>query len=152
MKKFLCFFLISLLLAGCSSPAEDPTGPTGAAAVPVTIYLPNDNADGFVTREVSIQPFSVPILDQLKTGGVLTEDVDIQLMTMEDGVLTLDFNQAFGDLVCSMGTAGEYMILGSVVNTFLSAESKAESVMITVDGKVLETGHNIYDTPLSFYE
>jgi len=65
--------------------------------------------------------------------------------------LNIDFNRSFADLICSMGTAGELMITGSVVNTFLSA-FQAESVYFTVDGEILESGHVIYDFPLTFVE
>ena len=40
------------------------------------------------------------------------------------------------------------MLVGSVVNSFLSAYG-AETVTLTCDGAVLETGHTIYDEPLS---
>ena len=50
-----------------------------------------------------------------------------------------------------MGTAGEYLLLGSVVNTFLD-NLDGESILITVDGETLESGHEIYDRELTFYE
>ena len=43
------------------------------------------------------------------------------------------------------------MIMGSVVNTYLSAYD-AESVFITVNGEILETGHMIYDFPITYME
>ena len=49
------------------------------------------------------------------------------------------------------GTAGEYLTMGSVVNTFLTAFD-AETMTLTVNGKPLETGHDIYDYDLGFYE
>ena len=48
-------------------------------------------------------------------------------------------------------TSGEYVILGSVVNTFLTAYD-ADAIIITVDGEVLETGHSVYDQPLTLYQ
>ena len=69
---------------------------------------------------------------------------------VEDGLITVDFNRSFADVVCSMGTSGELMIVGSVVNTFLDA-FRAESVAFTVDGQILESGHTIYDFALTFF-
>ena len=42
------------------------------------------------------------------------------------------------------------MLLGSVVNTFLAAFG-ADSILITADGKALQTGHNVYNEPLTVF-
>ena len=68
---------------------------------------------------------------------------------MNDGSITIDFNQAFADTVCSMGTSGEFLIVGSVVNTFLDA-FQGESVYFTVDEQILESGHETYDHSMTF--
>ena len=41
-------------------------------------------------------------------------------------------------------------MLGSLVNTFMDAFD-ADGVFLTIDGKALETGHNIYDQTLGFF-
>jgi hypothetical protein len=116
------------------------------------IYLPNDNADGFEIENIETDRItSQSVLEELKNRGALPQTVEINAFIFEGTQLTLDFNQAFGDLICSMGTAGELMITGSVVNTYLSA-FQAESVYFTVNGKILESGHVIYDFPLTFVE
>ena len=86
--------------------------------------------------------------DVLGEGAVLNR-LDI---TADSGSKTLaaDFNDRLPQAVLPMGTSGEYVIMGSVVNTLLSAYD-ADSVLITVNGEVLETGHSIYDQPLTFY-
>ena len=66
----------------------------------------------------------------------------------KDGVLTLDMNDAYAEAVRSSGTTGEEMLVYSLVNTFASARN-AESVMLTVDGKPLQSGHAIYDYALT---
>lgn len=58
---------------------------------------------------------------------------------------------AFQNQRKSYGTSGENMLLGCVVNTFLDAY-KAETVFITVDGGILESGHAIYDFPLHYVD
>ena len=80
-----------------------------------------------------------------REAAVLTADVS-------DGVLTLDMNDAFAQYVRSMGTSGEMLTVAAVVNTALCLYEGAESVRITVGGGVLETGHEIYDYPMTFHE
>ena len=43
------------------------------------------------------------------------------------------------------------MLLGSLVNTMLTCYN-AKTLTLTVDGAVLETGHNVYDTPFTLME
>lgn len=117
-----------------------------------SIYIPNSNADGFDTEIISVKEISAEtVLNELKNYKVLPADVSINNFKIEDGLITIDFNKSFSDLVCSMGTSGETMIVGSVVNTFLDA-FQAEAVYITVNGDILESGHIIYDFELDFFE
>lgn len=115
-----------------------------------SIYVPNDNADGFVVETVSTEDISAEtVLTELKRRNVLPDTVSINSFNIDNGLITIDFNQAFANVVCSMGTSGELMIVGSVVNTFLDA-FQAESVYFTVDGEMLESGHTIYDFAMHF--
>ena len=91
------------------------------------------------------------VLQELKTRNVLPDDVSINTFDADGLQLNIDFNQPFADLICSMGTAGELMITGSVVNTYLSA-FQMESVYFTINGEILESGHVVYDFPLTFVE
>ena len=172
MKKIAFLLIFCLLLVGCapSRPVEQAVPSTAAqeettsapAQMSVTLYLPNDNADGFVTREVTL-PREAPqdtmeqliqstalaedILEQLVQAGALPEGV--RVLSMDSGVL--DLNSAFLSFLNSMGTSGEYVVMGSVVNTYLTAFD-LERITITVEGNVPETGHSIYDQPLRMYE
>lgn len=159
MKKFVSFFLIALLLAGCTQQAEVPSSlPTTLPAVtapqevPLLLYLPDENVESWVTEEVSIPELSARyILESLIAYGVLADGIAINQFSQEGSHLAVDWNEAFASFVSSMGTAGEYITFGGVVNTFLTAYG-AESITMTVEGNVIETGHSIYDNPLSFYE
>ena len=132
-----------------SVPVEDPTESI-PQLLSYDIYVPNENANGFVVETISTEEISEEtVLVELKKYNVLTEDVSINSFHVENNLITIDFNQAFADIVCSMGISGEIMVLGSVVNTFLDA-FQAESVYFTVDGQILESGHAIYDFALSF--
>ena len=94
----------------------------------------------------------VRALNVLLTAGALPEGAAVLSESLSGGVLTLDMNEAFAQYVRSMGTSGELLTVSAVVNTALSLLDGAESVMLTVEGKTLETGHNIYTDPITFYE
>ena len=160
MKKILCVLLAIMLVAGLaacgeSASATQPTTmPTEAPTEPpvsYTLYLPNDNADGLNEETVQTQIlFPETVLAELKKRNVLPDGVAMNRFDVKDGQITIDFNQAFADAVCAMGTSGELMIMGSVVNTFLDA-FQAESAYFTVDGQILESGHVVYDFEMTFF-
>ena len=95
------------------------------------------------------------LLGQLTSRGTVSGEVQALSCTetQVDGVkaLNLDLNQAFGTALGSMGTAGEYMTLGSVVNTFLDA-FECEKIQITVEGATLATGHTDYQGYLNRFQ
>lgn len=119
--------------------------------VPLTVYYGNDDADTLLTKEVFIH------VDDLSTDTILAELSKLNIVPSDTKALTfssnpvdgkmqlnLNLSQEFGTYVSSMGTSGEYIIMGSVVNTFLKAY-EADEIKITVEGNTLETGHQIYD-------
>lgn len=174
MKTIILLLLLYLTLTGCFPPSRPampgtdgpvqaqeimPTETNGApessepaAQVSYTLYLPNDNADGFVTRTVQTDRITADgILLELQKAGALPDTVILNAFGSRDEQLILDFNSAFADAVHAMGTSGEYMIVGSLVNTFLNA-FQAQSLTFTVEGEILESGHVIYDFPLTTFE
>ena len=159
MKKTLCVLFASVMLMGLaacrqSADTENPVpaeGPAESLSQLFSVYVPNDNADGFDVIPVHVETVSAEtVLTQLKQQAVLPDAVSINAFQLDQGLITLDFNQAFGDVLCSMGTSGELMLIGSVVNTFLDA-FQAESVYFTVNGGILESGHTVYDFPMTFF-
>lgn len=135
-----------------TDPSTDPTENT---VVKFTIYTPNENLDGFYATEIVVDTLTAEnVIAELVKEKVLNEEITVNLAEIVDGQLNLDFNSAFADLINSQGSTGESMIMGSIVNTFLSAygPSGAETVYITVDGQVLESGHVVYDFPMEFRE
>lgn len=169
MKKIIALLLCGLLLCGCTPeavPTEPVTEPTAEPEVqmatvpetqpevfPITIYHGNANADGFETTEFEVEEMNMNVLvEKLIEVGVLNEDVVIGSMQFRDGGLVLNFNDAFADQINTMGTSGERMMVGSVVNTFLTAFNKVDKVSILVSGEVLESGHVVYDEPMGFFE
>ena len=102
-----------------------------------------DRADTVdITRELNVA----------LTGYLLQDGEAIREAVLDGTVLRLDVNDAFADKVRSYGTSGEMLTVAAIVNTALDCVSEAESVSLTVNGVPLETGHNIYDEPMAFYE
>ena len=163
MKKLMIFLLCGLLLSGCvfttNLPDEQlpptPTAetPTVADPIQVTLFYGNENADGFETTTVFMDQL-VPqlIVEKLIEHGVLDAAITLRSLEHKDNTLHLDFTQDFLDQLNTMGTAGERMMIGSVVNTFLNAYPEAKSVYITANGEIMESGHVIYDFELTFFE
>ena len=160
MKKITLLVIACLILAGCSVPkSPSPASPIPAATetipaqlVTYTLYLPNENADGFQTEKISIAEISPEIiLTQLQENGVIPEDVIINTFEIKNTDIYMDFNQPLANAINSTGSSGELMIVGSIVNTYLSAYN-AETLYFTINGEILESGHVIYDFPISFTE
>lgn len=172
MKKLLAIVLCCLILSGCTTqqpaPTDDPgvtipqteaetTAPatepeTTTPDISLTVYIPNENADGFETMPVvTASADAEAILALLIEHSILNEDIVLNSMAMEGRQLNLDFNQAFLDQLRSYGTAGERMMMGCVVNTFLSVYD-ADTVYITVNGQIFESGHAIYDFPMGYFQ
>ena len=164
MKQVLLILLCCLLLAACTPKAPMPTiapsappatnaptdAPTEAPLITFTLYHGDDNAEKLLPKEVSVPQINeTVVIEQLVAAGVLKDGIAVNSLTRDGTQLTIDFNQDFADLVRSMGTSGEYIIVGSTVNTFLSAY-EAQSVFFTVNGEILESGHVIYDFPMEF--
>lgn len=159
MKKALPLILLGcLLLTGCGSTTSAPTAAveTTEPLEILTVFSPNENADGFVKTDIAVPSITdAVIIQQLVNVGVLAEDTSVSTVmevSTDTGKATLeaDFNDALRQSLLPMGTAGEYVLMGCVVNTFLTAY-QADAITITVEGEVLETGHSVYDQPLTFY-
>ena len=122
----------------------------------ITIYTSNDDATAFVSESVKLDALTPEnIMNALIQKSVLSSDVQVLKCDKQtvDGVesLNVDFNEAFGAYVCSMGTTGEYYTIGSVVNTFLDAFG-CEQIKLTVEGNTLKSGHAEYPGYMNRFE
>lgn len=176
MKNLIAICLCCLILSGCTTGSVETSVPVSSTvatqpstapetgipetSIPetvtpehfLTLYAPNEDATGFIYASWEVPEISAEaICAALIKAGVLKEDVEFNSLTVENGQVNLDVNAAFGAQLMSYGTAGEYMMVGSVVNTLLSAFG-AQTVFITIDGQIMESGHVIYDFPMEFYE
>lgn len=164
MKRILTILLCCLLLTACgttqSTPTEAPTAPpvteaptevpTEAAPQSFTLYYGDENAENFLSEEIQVPEIDeIVVTHQLISAGVLPEGVAVNSLSLDGTQLNIDFNAPFLEHLNTMGTSGERILIGSVVNTFLSAY-QAETVMLTVGGETVESGHVVYDFPIEF--
>lgn len=154
MKRLLLIFLCCLLLCGCRrnapAPSQPTQTPTAGTTAPLLTIIRVYHPEGYEEYEVETVDGDI-LVDLLIREEVLTEGVELSSVVQEGDLLKLDFNSAFHELVTSQGTAGEFTIIHCTVNTFL-VNYGAESVLITVNGETLESGHAIYDIPIPFVD
>lgn len=170
---------LSLSLSACgkttAAPPETPqiTGPTDAIIiseespqitqpsdtepetenpVSVTLYHSDATAENIVSETAQIPELTAQALvDLLSSNGVIAENVTVNSFSIDaDNMILLDLSSEFSSRLNQMGSSGEYLMLGSLVNTFIDAFD-AGGILITVDGQSLETGHALYDQALKFY-
>ena len=133
------------IFATCGAVKANASSPKSYT---ITLYKGNDNADGFVTSKVTIKnKTAYSILKELKAIGAVANNVKANSLEFEGKDLVLDLSKEFAADVSSSGTAGEYIKVGSVVNTFTDAYN-TKTLTITVEGKSWESGHAVYDGPL----
>jgi hypothetical protein len=117
----------------------------------VALYLPNDNADGFITTTTATDGTAAHIVALLVSENALPSGCALNDFAVTgDKSCRADLNAAYGESL-GAGTAAEYLRLGSVVNTLLTFY-QLDEITVTIDGNPPETGHERYDYPLRFYE
>ncbi|MGI5976605.1 MAG: immunoglobulin-like domain-containing protein [Candidatus Limivicinus sp.] len=137
-------------------PAETEAPEETAAAAPgleINIYHGDEYAENIVPEATEIPELSPQaLLDGLYNAGVFSQPVTVNSFSIDEaGSIQIDLSGSFGELMSGTGTTGEYITLGSLVNTFLDAYD-ASQLSFTVEGEILVTGHNIYDFPQEFYQ
>lgn len=138
-----------------ASSTADTTNTTGSNSEPqqyqITLYLPNSDASGFTKQDAQTDGTVASIVSLLADAGAIPEGSEVLDSNIDaTGVSTINMNAVFGQAVKSSGTTGEYLMLGSLVNTILTYYD-LEDITLTVEGSTLETGHATYDTPLQFF-
>ena len=119
--------------------------------VDVTLYLGNENADGFTTEVVSTKLTAKKLIKALQKKGAVDKGLKVRSFEDNDTTLVLNLSQTYADSVSSVGSTGEYIKVGCVVNTFLDAYD-AKTILISVEGNAWESGHIVYDSPLYMYD
>ena len=106
-----------------------------AQKVSVCIYYSNADASGFESKEIEIDSLSPDnLIGELALVNVVSYDTKVLDFSKSGKNLTLDLSGDFSNYINMMGTAGEYIVMGSLVNTFLDAYD-ADDILITSNGK-----------------
>lgn len=167
MKKRMIVLLLALsLLGGCTSqaaPGGDFSQETASSEQAeqkqteyeqVALYLPAEDADGLNEKTVQMEKTGDPLaglVQALTDEGALPEGTAVTSWSMEETdppALTVDLNDAFAKAIVSQGTAGETMIIASLVNTIWAYYEPA-SLTLTANGQTIVTGHNEYNQPFT---
>lgn len=117
--------------------------------VPLTIVYGNDTAEFLLSKTVTVPEINAgEIIGQLQEAQVLGADTTLLRMEIgSDGCMILDFNEAFGQQLGMYGSSGEYLMVGSTVNTFLTAFPECDRVRILVEGEPCSYGQMDYSQP-----
>ena len=122
----------------------------------LTLYLPNENADGWNVTKNQIEQITPDIIiGQLVGAGAIPDSVTVVSFGEDQGekglILKLDLSSNFAEGLLNMGTAGEYLTMGSVVNSFFDTY-QADGIEITAGGNVIETGHTSFEGVLNHFD
>ncbi|HAN21868.1 MAG: hypothetical protein A2Y15_06315 [Clostridiales bacterium GWF2_36_10] len=171
MKKisvlFLIFILLTLVFSSCKTGREEANDQLASTLSDIsyetvsineesylietiTFYLPNEKADGFTTTDYECESTPIKIVLKLAENGALPEGSEINSVeTIQNGkTIKIDMNAIFAAGMKSTGSSREYLYMGSLVNTLLDYYD-VEEIILTVAGEILETGHDVYDYPLT---
>ena len=153
MKRFL-IPILTLILAASFAAA----GLAAPILHTVNLYLPDADAETLVMTPVEIEATPQSIVDALIAQGALPEGIAVRAFALiqapnETEIRSgrLDLSQTFADALAASGTAGETMLMGSVVDTFLDYYGLHE-LSVTCKGATIETGHQIYDAPMTVFK
>lgn len=146
----------------------EPSENVDAELADVTLYLPDENAEYLVPVVEKCHRTPEGIIQALVEKGALPEGTEINYFILKDNgqyislddegaeisdklTAEIDLSDYFMDGIQHTGTAGEAMMMGAIVNTMIE-NFHLQSIMVSANDEVIETGHCIYDEPQTFYE
>ena len=94
--------------------------------------------------------YAQAIVAQLIAHDALPKDSEVLAISKDGDALSLDMNEAFLAGLRASGSTGEFLYMGSLVNTFLD-NFNCTTVRVTVEGQPFSTGHTEYDKPLQAF-
>lgn len=155
MKHLLIMILTVTLMIGltaCDTATTQETSSESLSTITVTYYHSDENAESLLKETANISELTAEALVELLIEkNVLSEGIAVNSCTTKDNIIYLDLNENFQTSIQSTGTAGELLTINGLTNTFLDAFD-AKGLKLSVEGNVLETGHNIYDFTLTYSE
>lgn len=148
--------------------SSESTDELGQEKVNVTLYLPDENAEYLVPVICEAKKTPEGLIQALVEAGALPEGTEVNYfilkdngnyISLEDEVASMsdkltaeiDLSDHFMEGMQHTGTAGEAMLMGSLVNTMIE-NLNLKTIMVSANDEVIETGHCIYDEPQEFYQ
>lgn len=138
--------------------SADEMGQSAKEEIPnqieTTIYYGNGASDKLNTEISRMEELTAEnLVDALAGHNIVSLGTKVNSFEekKENGkkILYLDLDKQFREYLKTMTNDSEKIILASVTATFLEAYD-ADSIMITVDGNVLETNHATYEEPFGY--
>ena len=122
----------------------------------VEIFYGNEDGDRILSEVIEMESVTAAkVMQQLVKKEVVSAEAKVLGITKQtqDGKIRLKLNMSkeFGEFVSTMGSSGEYIIVGSLVNTFLRVYD-ADDVLILIEGETFETGHQTYENYLQYFQ
>lgn len=116
----------------------------------ITLFAPDGNFDRLVGVQTEVYDTPQGILHALKDARALPEDVTVESFSIDGSTATLDLSSNFAEMMAQTGTAGEYLYMGGIVNTFLTRYG-LDTITVLSGGQPVETGHAVYDQPQKMF-
>ena len=125
------------------TPQYDPDKPV----YHFDLYFPNEAKTAFETQRMDTQVMDEGfVLSMLTEHRVLPDGIQILQFREEGKQLYLDLNTAFADYLNSLTGTEKDLVLGSVINSYLSAYG-LESITICVEGTPMDGAYSFVSIP-----
>lgn len=136
--------------------AVEPEVEKTADGIALRIYSGDEAAEQIEVQTVYVDAVTEQtVMAELKKALNMDAAADLKKLSFGmhggDRIAMLDMNQAFADYLNRLSAAGESIVMGSLVNTFLDCY-QCDLLMLTAEGRVLKTGHEIYEEYLEMYD
>lgn len=133
----------------------EPVVEQTAEGISLHIYSGDEQAENIIQETVYVDEVTEQIvMDNLVAALEMDKAAALKSISFGthggDKVIMLDMNQAFADYVKKMSASGEYIVMGSLADTFLDCY-QCDLMLVTAEGKVLDTGRNMYEEYLEMY-
>ena len=157
MKKWMILALIGAMVmtmfaCGAKDEPQETTVPADTEGDVVTYYHGDKFGDVLISETTLVPRLTAQALvDLLIEQKIIPEGTRVRNFKRSSGIITLDLSKEFEEQAQSLGSTGEYVLVGSLVNTFLTTY-EAQGMDLTTEGRDLATGHNVYDYTLGFFE
>ncbi len=131
---------------------KEENGEETAEQKEVTIYYGNGASNMLSAEKTAMEQVTAEkLIDALLKHNIVSLGTKVNFFEEKeaDGIkmLELDLSRTFRDYLKTMTQEGEKIIISSIAATFLEAYG-ADEIVITVDGKALETENSSYEEPI----